>query len=98
VCGSDQICLDGTCVHAGDCTTDDDCPGTMTCEEDVCAVDLEREGQDPDGGPASCRINGDCAPEELCLEGVCCAGVECTEHAHCPANTACGVGQCWDID
>jgi len=97
-CLGDQICLRGTCVHAGDCVTDEECPGAMICEEEMCAVDLGQEGPHADVARTPCEINDDCAPDELCLQGSCCAGVECTEHGHCPADTACALGQCWDID
>lgn len=88
-CGGGEVCLAGKCttVRAGDCESDDHCPGNQYCDLQLsrcvemssiaCTADLDcRNGQRCDAALALC--------------------VECLSARDCDSNLQCVSGQCID--
>ncbi|MBM4319681.1 MAG: hypothetical protein FJ125_06910, partial [Deltaproteobacteria bacterium] len=88
-CRSDEDCSPplrcagfGTCLPAGPCSRDADCPeGAARCDllTGVCRV---------------CLADDDCEPAEVCIEGRCAFSGSCEEIGLCPGQRVCDGGIC----
>ncbi|MBX5483334.1 MAG: hypothetical protein IRZ16_16050 [Myxococcaceae bacterium] len=116
-CAPGQLCLNGVCqgsnpdagvdggiVDAGQsCMSDNDCPQFQICDPATATCQWNTVDGGPDGGPGGCFTDTDCAPGQLCLNGVCQwsnpdagvdggvmdAGQSCTSDNDCPPFQFC---------